>query len=299
MHVVVAGSHGLIGTALVEHLLGGGHRVQRLVRGPARGADEISWDPSRDVLPTSVLEGADAVVNLGGAGVGDRRWTTAYRSTIVTSRTRPTSLLARTLAAMAPTGDGPRILLQGSAVGFYGDRGDEELTEGSPGGSGFLADVVRAWEASTEPAASAGVRVARLRTGIVLSRTGGSFGRLLPLLRLGVGGPLGSGDNVWPWITLVDEVRAIEHLLDREVDGPVNLVGPAPVPQGELVRAIAAELGRPAALAVPRLALRAALGPFADEILASQRVVPSVLHASGFTFTHPDVRSAARWVTGT
>lgn len=295
MRVIIAGSHGLIGSALVRHLREGGHDVFRLVRHEVRGADEIAWDPDAGRLDAADLAGADAVVNLGGAGVGDRRWTAAYRRTVLQSRTRPTSLLARTLAEVD---GGPRVLLQGSAVGFYGDRGEEVLTEASPGGPGFLADVVRAWEDSTGAAVDAGVRVAHLRTGIVVSRSGGSFGRLLPLLRLGVGGPLGSGRNYWPWITLVDQVRAIEHLLTAEVAGAVNVVGPEPAPQGEVVRAIARELHRPAVLAVPRFALRIAVGEFADDILASQRVLPEVLTASGFTFTHADLAAAARWVTG-
>lgn len=295
MRVIIAGSHGLIGSALVRHLHEGGHDVVRLVRHEVRGADEIAWDPDAGRLDAADLAGADAVVNLGGAGVGDRRWTAAYRRTVLQSRTRPTSLLARTLAEVD---GGPRVLLQGSAVGFYGDRGEEVLTEASPGGPGFLADVVRAWEDSTGAAVDAGVRVAHLRTGIVVSRSGGSFGRLLPLLRLGVGGPLGSGRNYWPWITLVDQVRAIEHLLTAEVAGAVNVVGPEPAPQGEVVRAIARELHRPAVLAVPRFALRIAVGEFADDILASQRVLPEVLTASGFTFTHADLAAAARWVTG-
>lgn len=295
MRVVVAGSSGLIGSALVEHLRAGGHGVRRLVRRTARSAEEISWDPDAGRLDPGELTGADAAVNLGGAGVGARRWTDAHRRTIVQSRTRPTALLAR---AMAQSSDGPRILLQGSAVGFYGDRDDEVLTEASSGGSGFLADVVRAWEDASAPAAEAGIRVAHLRTGIVMSRSGGSFGRLLPLLRLGVGGPLGSGRNHWPWITLVDEVRAIEHLLATEVSGAVNLVGPDPQPQGEVVRAVARELRRPALVAVPRIALRVVVGQFADDILASQRALPEVLLGSGFTFRHPDVASAARWVTG-
>ncbi|WP_225754633.1 TIGR01777 family oxidoreductase [Actinotalea sp. Marseille-Q4924] len=294
MRVVVAGSHGLIGSALVDHLRDGGHDVRRLVRRPARGPQEISWDPDADRLDPADLAGADAVVNLGGAGVGDHRWTAAYRRTILQSRTRPTALLARTLADSA---EGPRVLLQGSAVGFYGDRGQEVLTEASDGGTGFLADVVRAWEASTAPAEEAGVRVAHLRTGIVMSRSGGSFGRLLPLLRLGVGGPLGNGRNHWPWITLVDQVRAVEHLLTAAVSGAVNVVGPHPVPQAEVVRAVARELHRPAVVPVPRFALRLAVGEFADDILASQRVLPTVLLDSGFTFRHADVASAARWVT--
>ena len=216
MRVVVAGSHGLIGSALVQHLQAGGHEVQRLVRRPARAADEISWDPGEGRLYAGDLAGAHAVVNLGGAGVGDRRWTEAYRRTILQSRTRPTALLARTLAEAS---DGPRVLLQGSAVGYYGDRGDEVLTEASPRGEGFLADVVEAWEQSTTAAREAGIRVAHLRTGIVMSRSGGSFGRLLPLLRLGVGGPLGAGRNFWPWITLVDQVRAITTDADGESNG--------------------------------------------------------------------------------
>lgn len=295
MRVVVAGSHGLIGSALVEHLQSGGHEVRRLVRRAARGTDEISWDPDEGRLDPADLTGSDAVVNLGGAGVGDRRWTQSYRRTILQSRTRPSALLARTLAE-AP--DGPRVLLQGSAVGYYGDRGDEVLTESSARGTGFLADVVEAWEQSTATAAEAGIRVAHLRTGIVVSRSGGSFGRLLPLLRLGVGGPLGNGRNVWPWITLVDEVRAIEHLLTADVSGAVNLVGPDPRPQGQVVRAVARELRRPAVLSVPRFALRIAVGEFADDILASQRVLPEVLLDSGFGFRHTDVDAAARWVTG-
>lgn len=295
MRVVVAGSHGLIGSALVEHLRSGGHEVHRLVRRAARGADEISWDPDEGRLDPGDLAGADAVVNLGGAGVGDRRWTESYRRTILQSRTRPTALLARTLAD-AP--DGPRVLLQGSAVGYYGDRGEEVLTEASARGAGFLADVVDAWEQSTATATESGIRVAHLRTGIVMSRSGGSFGRLLPLLRLGVGGPLGSGRNVWPWITLVDQVRAIEHLLTADVSGAVNLVGPDPRPQGQVVRAVAQELRRPAVLSVPRFALRIAVGEFADDILASQRVLPEVLLDSGFDFRHAHLDAAARWVTG-
>lgn len=296
MRVIVAGSHGLIGSALVAHLTDEGHEVTRLVRRTARSPQEISWDPAAGRLDPGALAGHDAVVNLGGAGVGDRRWTAAYRRTILQSRTRPTALLAR---ALAERDDGPRVLLQGSAVGWYGDRGAEELTETTPGGEGFLADVVRAWEGSTAPAEEAGVRVVHLRTGIVVSRRGGSFGRLLPLLRLGLGGPLGDGRSYWPWITLVDEVRAVSHLLDSSVSGATNVVGPSPAPQGEVVRAVARRLHRPAALRVPRVALRVALGPFADDVVASQRVLPAVLLADGFTFTHPDLESAARWVTRT
>lgn len=294
MRIALAGSHGLIGSALVEHLAGRGHRVDRLVRGAATTSREISWDPAAGRLDPAALAGVDAVVNLGGAGIGDHRWTERYRRTILRSRTEPTGLLARTMAMMD---DGPRVLLQASAVGYYGDRGTEVLTEASGPGSGFLVDVVRAWERATTPAQEAGVRVAHLRTGILVARTGGSFGKLLPLLRLGIGGPLGDGSNTWSWITLVDQVRAIEHLLTAEVHGPVNLTSPAPAPQRELVAAIARELHRPAVLAVPRFALRLAVGPFADDILSSQHALPRVLLDSGFEHRHTTVADAARWVT--
>lgn len=294
MHVVVAGSHGLLGQALVEHLARQGHRVRRLVRGTASSSREIGWDPAAGVLDPASLRGVDAVVNLGGAGLGDRRWDAAYRETILRSRTGPTALLAR---ALADVEDGPRVLLQGSAIGYYGDRGEEILTETSEPGDGFLADVVRAWEGATQAATEAGVRVAHLRTGIVMSRSGGSFGRLLPLLRLGIGGPLGNGRNAWSWITLSDHVRAVEHLLSAEVQGPVNLTAPAPARQGEVVGAVARALHRPAVVHVPRFALRLVLGEFADDVLSSQRALPTVLTSSGFTFQHPDLESAAAWVT--
>ena len=302
MHVVLAGSHGMLGRALTAHLVEQGHRVTRLVRRPVVSPAEISWDPGAGRLEAADLRGVDAVVNLGGAGIGDRRWTAAYKQRILTSRTVPTSLLARTLAdlasgAGAEPAEGPRVLLQASAVGVYGDRGDEVLTERSAPGEGFLVDVVRAWEASTAAAEHAGVRVAHLRTGIVMSPDGGSFGRLLPLLRLGVGGPLGDGRNHWAWITLADHVRAVAHLLTSEVSGPVNLTGPDPARQRDVVRAVARELHRPALLAVPRFALRAAVGEFADDILSSQRAVPRVLLDDGFAFEHPDVPAAARWLT--
>lgn len=301
MHVALAGSHGLLGRALAAHLTARGHRVTRLVRRPVVSPAEISWDPPAGRLDPADLHGVEAVVNLGGAGLGDRRWTARYRRTILTSRTVPTALLARTLADLASASSDddavPRVLLQASAVGYYGDRGDELLTETSGPGEGFLADVVQAWEEATAPAGSAGVRVAHLRTGIVMSPDGGSFSKLLPLLRLGLGGPLGDGRNHWPWITLADHVRAVEHLLGSAVAGPVNLTAPAPAPQRAVVQAVARELHRPAVLPVPRLALRIVLGGFADDVLSSQRAVPQVLLDDGFAFAHADLASAARWLT--
>lgn len=296
MRVVVAGSHGLLGSAAVGRLREHGTTVRRLVRGAPRGPDEISWDPYGARLDPADLRGFDAVVNLGGVGLGNRRWTPAYRHEITWSRTAPTGLLARTLAAMD---DGPRVLLQASAVGYYGHRGaDEPLTETSSSGDDFLAGVVRAWEQATAPAQEAGVRVAHLRTGIVMSRSGGSFGRLLPLLRLGVGGPLGNGRNVWSWITLSDHARAVEHLLTADVAGPVNVTAPRPAPQAEIIAAVARALHRPAVLPVPRWALRLVLGEFTGDVLSSQRALPTVLAASGFQHVHPDLERAAAWLTG-
>lgn len=293
MLVVVAGSHGMLGRALLHELTGQGHHVRRLVRRPVVSPAEISWDPVASRLDPADLAGADAVVNLGGVGLGDRRWTAAYRRTIISSRTGPTRLLATTLGAM--TG-GPSVLLQASAVGYYGDRGDEVLDESSTAGDGFLAEVVRAWEAATA-AAPERVRVAHLRTGIVMSPQGGTFGRLLPLLRLGVGGPLGDGRSFWSWITLADHARAVTHLLTSEVSGPVNLTAPAPAPQREIIAAIAHRLHRPAVVPVPRFALRAVVGEFADDILSSQRALPTALLGDGFVHTHPDLTSAVAWLT--
>ncbi|MCU1431176.1 MAG: hypothetical protein JWP95_281 [Actinotalea sp.] len=298
LDVLVAGSHGLIGSALVEHLARRGHRVRRLVRGEPATSREIGWDPAAGRLDPAQLLGVDAVVNLGGAGLGDRRWTAEYRATILRSRTGPTALLARALAACADSPDAPRVLLQGSAIGYYGDRGDEVLTEASEPGDGFLADVVQAWEGATAAASEAGVRVAHLRTGIVMSRRGGSFGRLLPLVKLGLGGPLGNGRNVWSWITLPDVVRAVEHLLTADVAGPVNLTAPAPARQAEVVSVVAQHLHRPSLVQVPRFALRTVLGEFADDVLSSQRALPTVLASSGFQHTHPDLPAAAAWLTG-
>jgi len=293
MRVAVAGSSGLLGSALVGHLTRRGHTVRRLVRRAATGPEEISWSTDGQVVPD--LRGIDAVVNLGGAGLGDHRWTQAYRTTILRSRTAPTAVLARTIAHLD---DGPRVLLQASAVGYYGDRGDEILTEQSRPGDDFLAEVVHAWETATAPAEEAGIRVAHLRTGIVMSRKGGSFGKLLPLLRLGVGGPLGDGRNVWSWITLVDHARAIEHLLTADVSGPVNLTAPEPAPQREVISAVARALHRPALVRVPRFALRLVLGEFADDVLASQHALPQVLADSGFRHVHPTLPQAAAWITG-
>lgn len=287
MDVVVAGSSGLIGTALVESLAKNG-MVRRLVRRPPATPDEFWWDPDRGELDPAALDGADAVVNLAGAGVGDHRWTQEYRRTILGSRVNTTAVLARMLASMA---NPPGVWVQASAIGYYGDRGATTLTETDAPGTGFLADVVRRWEAATTPARDV-VRVACVRTGIVLSPGGGALGRLLPVLRSGLGGSLGPGTQYWSWITLTDEIAAIRHLLVTDVTGPVNLTAPNPATNAEVTAALAAALHRPAMIAVPGFALRIALGGFAEDLLASARVMPQVLTASGFTFAHPTLSEA-------
>ena len=297
MKVAVTGASGLIGTALVTRLRAGGHDVVRLVRRPPSGADEVGWDPEGGSIDLDGLAGVEGVVHLAGAGVGDHRWTDEYKRTIRDSRVLGTRTLVKALTALEPL---PRVLVSGSAVGFYGDRGDEELTEQSPGGSGFLADVVRAWEAETEPASAAGIRVAHIRTGLVMAPEGGAFGRLLPLVKLGLAGPLGSGKQWWPWITLEDQLGAIEFLLDParspDVSGPFNLSAPHPAPQKDVIRALARAAHRPALLPAPKAALRVALGEFAGVVLGSKRVLPSRLVAAGFTFRHPELDGASEWV---
>ncbi len=292
MRVVVAGSHGLIGSALVTDLRGGGHDVVRLVRGVPAAPDEVRWDPDAGILEPGALAGADAVVNLAGVNAGSRRLTGARKRAVVASRLRTTSLLATALAAHD---DSPRVLLQASAVGAYGDRGDDEITETEPLGHTFFADLVGHWEAATAPAEAGGVRVAHLRSGIVLSPRGGALGRVLPLIRLGLGGRMGSGRQFWSWITQHDEVRAIEHLLTADVRGPVNLVAGADR-NADVVAALAAQWHRPAVLPVPGFGLRMLLGDFAAEVLGSARAVPAVLTASGFVPDHPDIATAAAWV---
>ncbi len=299
MRIVVSGASGLIGTPLVQRLRAGGHEVVRLVRGAPTAPGEVRWDPASGALDERALEalaadgGVDAAVNLSGAGVGDKRWTPAYQELVLESRTSATHALATGLAQLPRR---PEVLLQASASGYYGDRGDEVLDEGSSPGGEFLARVCVAWEDAADPAREAGVRVASLRTGLVMAAKGGAFGALLPLIRLGVGGPLGNGAMWWSWITLEDELRAIEWLLTADVSGPVNLVAPEPGRNGDLVRAVAGALGRRAFVPAPAAALRAAVGDFAEEILASRRVSPSVLLSAGFDFTAPDVATGARWL---
>lgn len=295
MRVVVAGSSGLIGTALVAALRAHDHEVLRLVRRAPAGPDERRWDPAGGTLDPGALEGAGAVVNLCGVGIGDKRWTGAYKQAVRDSRMGPTDVLAREVAAR-----GIPTLVNASAVGYYGDTGDHEVDESAPAGAGFLAEVCRDWEAATAPASKGGVRVVTLRTGLVLSPAGGLLGRLKPLYSLALGGRLGSGRQYFPWISLIDEIAAIRFVVEHDdISGPVNLTGPAPVTNTEFNRALGAALGRPAPWVVPGFAIKLLIGEFAEQgVLAGQRAVPAKLEAHGFTFTHRTVGQAMSAAVG-
>lgn len=308
MNVLIAGASGFLGRALTRELTEHGHRVHTLVRRPAQADSEIEWHPDRGSMDPDALRGYAAVVGLSGAGIGDRRWTPDYKQQLLDSRLQPTGVLAKALAVL-PRAQRPHTFLNASAVGYYGNRADELLPEGAGAGGGFLAELVVRWEAATQPAVDAGVRVLTVRTGLVLSARGGLLARLLPLYRYGLGGRLGSGQQYWPWISLADEVAAIRFLLEAEqphgsdalgnVDGlpcAVNLAGPAPVRNHEFSTELAHLLHRPALVPVPRLVLRLALGEFANPgPLASERVIPERLLAAGYRFQHEDLRSALEW----
>jgi uncharacterized protein (TIGR01777 family) len=252
----------------------------------------VQWDPSTRHLAPEVLDGVDAVVNVAGASLGAPRVTPAFKAEVIRSRTDGTTALARAIAA---TGR-PIHLLNGSAVGYYGDRGDEVLTERSSAGSGFLVDVVHAWEGATEPAEESGASVSLLRTGIVLAPEGDAIKALLRLTKLGHGGPLGNGRHYWPWITLEDHVRAVQHVLDNALAGPVNLTGPDPARQRDIVAEMGRQLHRPTLLPAPRLALRLIVGEMAENIVSSQRAVPARLLDSGFEFNQGTLQDAVTWL---
>lgn len=296
MRVGITGSSGLIGTALGRHLREGGHEAIGIVRRAADGTGELQWDPAAGTIDRGRLATLDAVVHLAGAGIGDHRWTEAYKRTLVDSRVQGTTTLATAMAELG--GDGPQVLVSGSAIGFYGDRGDEVLDESSAAGDGFLADICRAWEAATAPAEDAGVRVAHIRTGIVLSRHGGALKKMLPLFKLGVGGRFGRGRQWMSWISIHDQVSAIEHLLAHDVRGAVNLTAPAPVRNAEFASTLGDVLHRPTWLPVPSFGPKLLLGgELADALLFDgQRVMPGVLQAQGYSFEHPDLTSALRAV---
>jgi uncharacterized protein (TIGR01777 family) len=294
MRILLAGASGFLGTRLAERLRAAGHDLTRLVRHPAQTAEEATWKPSSGQLDQAVVAGADAVINLAGVGVGDKRWNARYKSQIRSSRVDTAGTIAHAIKNL-PAADRPRVLLQSSAVGWYGDTGDREVTEEAPAGSGFLADVCRVWEAAARPAEDAGTRVALLRTGLPLDEHGGLLKPQMLPFRMGAGAKLGGGKQWVPWMGLADWLGAVEFLLDREeVAGPVNLVGPEPVTNAEFTRTLGKVLNRPAVLQVPGVALQVALGEFAHEALRSQRVLPGVLRRAGFTFTQPTLEGALR-----
>ncbi|HEY6279588.1 MAG TPA: TIGR01777 family oxidoreductase [Streptosporangiaceae bacterium] len=292
MRIAVTGSTGLIGTALVAALRADGQQVTRLVRRSPASPDEIAWDPRAPAggVAAGALDDLDAVIHLAGAGVADHRWTPAYQEEIRASRVVGTHALAAALAAARTP---PAVLLSGSAIGWYGDTGGREVDETAPAGQGFLADVVRGWEAAAEPARQVGVRVVTMRSGIVLSRRGGVLARMLVPFRLGLGSRLGPGTQVMSWIALADHLGAVRFLLGRaDISGPVNLTAPHPVTNAEFTSALAAALHRPARLSVPAPALRLALGGVTSDLLSSARVRPRRLAEAGYQFQFPDLAAA-------
>ena len=291
--IAVTGATGLIGSALVARLRATGHVVRRLVRsGRDAQAGDVSWNPEAGTLDPSALAGCDAIIHLAGAPVAER-WTASHKRDIRDSRVKGTALLAKAVAAMAVK---PRVVLSGSATGYYGDRGDEQLDERSAPGTGFLADVARAWEGAAEPIAQAGVRLVLLRTGVVLSPDGGALGKMLPPFRMGLGGPMGSGRQWISWISLNDQVRAIEHALATDgLRGPVNLVSPNPMTNAMFATTLGRVLRRPALMPLPAFALELMFGEMAEAtVLAGQRVVPQALGGAGFQCAEPTLEGALR-----
>jgi uncharacterized protein (TIGR01777 family) len=292
MDVVVSGASGLIGTALCRSLRSDGHRVVELVRRPAGAqTDVVEWDPSGGRLDAAQLEGVDAVVHLAGAGIGDKRWSEDRKRVVLESRTKGTRLLAEALASLDRK---PAVFVSGSAIGYYGHRGDDLVTEETPAGPTFISDICVQWEAAAQPALSAGIRTAFIRTGIVLAPEGGAFGKLVPLFKLGLGGKMGGGREWWSWISLDDEVRAIRFLIDNEVHGPVNLTAPNPERNVDITRALGQVLHRPTFFTVPSFGPKLLLGSeLADSLLfMSQRISPTVLLDHGFEFEHPELVGA-------
>ncbi len=298
MKVLISGASGLVGSALVPFLAAGGHEVGRLVRSPSAAAtDRIFWDAASGQVDLGAWTGSDAVVHLAGENIAAGRWTSARKERIRASRVGGTGQLCLALAGWSPR---PKVFVCASAIGIYGDRGDEVLDETSPSGQGFLAEVCRDWEAAAEPARQAGVRVVHLRFGVILSPLGGALAKMLLPFRLGLGGRLGSGRQYLSWIALDDAVRAIHHaLLREEVQGPVNVVAPNPASNRQFTRTLARVLWRPAFFPMPAWVARLAFGEMANELLlASTRVMPRRLQETGFRFDHPDLEEALRHLLG-
>lgn len=295
MKILVTGSTGFIGSALVPYLEGEGHEIVRLVRRELPGAGaQVLWDSRAGAIDDAGLVGTEAVVHLAGAGIADRRWTKQRKAEIRDSRINGTRLLCQTLATLDPP---PRVLACASGSAYYGDRADEVLTEDSTSGSDFLAGVVRDWEASTSEAAEAGIRVVNLRSALILGANGGALPRMLPFFRLGIGGRIGSGRQYVSWISLDDDLRAITHALETDyLQGPVNIVSPGPVTNAEFTKVLGRTLTRPTPFPVPAFALRIIFGEMADTLLVSTRMDSTRLQASGFQCRHADLEGALRAV---
>jgi uncharacterized protein (TIGR01777 family) len=292
--IAVAGASGLIGGALVRSLTADGHEVRRLVRGTPRTAGEIRWDPEDGRVDAAGLAGCHAVVNLAGAGVGDRRWTDAYKQRIRDSRVKGTAALAGAVASLDAK-ERPRVFVNGSAIGYYGETGERPADESTPAGEGFLPELCVEWEGATAPAQEAGVRTVFTRTGLVVSREGGAWARLFPLFRAGAGGRMGDGSQYWSFIALHDEVAAIRHLIDTDgLSGPFNVTAPNPVTNREITAAMGRVLHRPTLFPVPAAVLRTVLGEMAGDVLGSVRVLPTRLLESGFRFAFPEIEGAIR-----
>ena len=297
MQVLVTGSHGFIGSALVQALDGAGHRVVRLVRSDPQRADEVRWDPGVGTIDAAPLEGLDAAVHLAGHPAAPHRWTAQHKARVLDSRVRGTHLLAETLARLKQP---PATLVSASGIDYYGSRGNEILTESSSPGTGFMATVAQQWEEATQPAVDAGIRVCCIRSGLVFGSKGGLLPKLLIPFRLGFGGKLGTGRQYWPWIIIDDHIEAIMLLLESEASGAVNLTTPNPVQNAEFTRVAGTVLRRPTLATVPSPALRLALGTqLANElILSSHRVVPEKLLSQGFDFRFPELEQGLRYVLG-
>lgn len=294
--IAIAGASGMIGSALARSLASDGHEVVRLVRRAPRAKDEVRWDPEAQRIDAAGLVGCAAVVNLAGAGVASRRWTEAYKRKIRDSRVLGTATLAEAVASLD---EPPRVFVNGSAIGFYGDTGARAVDESAPPGDGFLPSLCVEWEEATSAAQEAGIRTAFARTGLVVAHKGGAWGKLFPLFKAGVGGRMGNGRQYWSFVSLHDEVAAIRHVIDTEtLSGPVNVTAPEPLTNREITEAMGRVLHRPTLLTTPAPLLRLALGDMAGDILGSQRVLPTRLLESGFTFAFPSIEGALRAALG-
>lgn len=298
MNILVTGASGLIGSELTSYLTQNGHRVSRMVRKAKAGSNDVRWDPATGTVDTEALEGLDAVVHLAGENISDGRWTAAKKRRILDSRIQGTRLVAQSLARLF---DPPKVLVSVSAIGYYGDRGEEPLDEESAKGSGFLADVCEEWEKAAAPALMRGIRVVHPRFGMVLSAAGGALDRMLPVFRLGIGGRIGNGRQYMSWIAIADLVRILDHVIQTDsMHGAVNVVAPNPVTNREFSETLGKVLAKPAYFALPAFAARLAFGKMADELLlASARVSPARLTESGFKFKYPELEGALRHVLPT